>query len=120
MKKGWMSVIVAISAVLFGSICNQIGGQITWKTLIVASCFIIVIAFVTKLLFSKNEKCIFIEIIGYSSMCTYLFHRPVYWLISKMVGPIDIKIAFVVFVPIVIAVGYMLQRAYDKIIEGLH
>lgn len=50
--------------------------------------------------------------IGYSSMCTYLFHRQIYGIFSKLLGKFSFVESFAVFC-VVIIICFCIQKEYD-------
>lgn len=64
-----------------------------------------------------------ISFLSYASMCAYLFHREIYWLLLKIKHPQTnwgtILYLFFIGVPIVFFLSYYIQKYYDKAIKSL-
>ena len=65
-----------------------------------------------------------IDFFAYISLALYLFHRHVYLFLSflfvKMGFSVEIWVLFFVYLPIAIAVSYIIQRLYDGIIKAVY
>lgn len=55
-----------------------------------------------------------IDIISYSGMAIYMFHRPVFYVMEQLFGKFSLAFAYLVCVPLVIISGWIIQSVYDK------
>ena len=64
-----------------------------------------------------------LSFVAYASMAMYLFHRPVYHFARDLGlppdGPARLAVLFGVCVPVVILVGWLVQRGYDRLVALL-
>lgn len=60
-----------------------------------------------------------VSIVSYSSMCMYLFHREVYWMLLKLYNPVTnwggASYLFIIGLPLVFVISYCIQKLYDKL-----
>ena len=98
------------------------GNLFEFKTNI-ASFFGIIGLYLIALLLSKGPRIInkIIVIISYSSMCAYLFHREIYeYVCLKIGGRFNILAAYILVVPTIFILGFIIQYIYDYIIKILY
>lgn len=112
--------LMILAAVAFMVISTNIGTELVVCSIVSASCFIIFVLNLGKIL----EKTIILSLmnkISYASMCAYLFHRPIYWFIrcvwNKYIGDFTIISAYCVALPITLIVSFIFQYIYDKTIK---
>jgi peptidoglycan/LPS O-acetylase OafA/YrhL len=70
----------------------------------------------------RAGRCAVLQKIGFASFCIYLFHRPVWWLMTDMYSPTNLvmKVAYLALlgIPLSILLSYYLQRFYDRYVGG--
>lgn len=72
---------------------------------------------INKISIAKVRRTV--QIIGYSSFCMYLFHRPVYFCIQKICGQtIPIYGTLIIF-PILVSLCYCINKLYDFVISEI-
>ena len=65
-----------------------------------------------------------ISYLSYASMCAYLFHREVYWMLMALYTPSSndwyiILYLFFIGVPVTFFLSYYIQRGYDKLVSRI-
>lgn len=91
------------------------------------SAFIFLIWCVDKINLSGGGKfCSSIEFVSYISLALYLFHRPVYQVLTMIINGLYTKgigsnlwVLYLIFVPIAIVVSYYIQKVYDKFLTRI-
>lgn len=104
------------STILYFVISSRIGQSFNMFTVICAFSFIYSIASITYFILGRFQKVRVLEFLSYSSMCAYLFHRPIYACLYKIHGPFNLITAYVICIPIVVILSYLVQKIYDKFI----
>lgn len=57
--------------------------------------------------------------LGYVSMAAYLFHSQIYETLYRAFGTFSIWVAYLVVLPLVFAIAYVIQKAYDRLVQKL-
>lgn len=64
-----------------------------------------------------------VHFLSYSSMCMYLFHREIYWMLLKLVQPVTdwggVSYLFFVGLPLIMILSYWIQKVYDTICKSI-
>lgn len=60
-----------------------------------------------------------ISVLSYSSLCVYLFHSQVYWMLEVLVGKFSWGFAYGVAIPSVLIVGWVIQKVYDRTLVAI-
>ncbi|MBQ4536035.1 MAG: acyltransferase [Lachnospiraceae bacterium] len=55
--------------------------------------------------------------LSYGSMCAYLFHRQILFVVYGCIGPFPIWFALIVMLPVVIILSWCIQKGYDNLFE---
>lgn len=114
-RKNYITTI--LSFILYLTTSITVGENFSILTFVCAISFIYTIANISYILFGKQHNNKIIEYISYSSMCAYLFHRPLYYCFQKIIGSFNLFIAFFVCLPTVIILSWLIQKTYDTIIS---
>lgn len=112
-------VYIPLFFVLFSGCCNRL--------LMMVSGYIgIIVMLNISMLLSNFKNLTFhkvVNVVSYSSMCMYLFHREIYWALLKLYHPVTawggISYLFIIGLPIVFGISYGIQKLYDKLSRGL-
>lgn len=94
---------------------NSLEALILFNVIMVSFCFI-------AYSISKKMKVMlkYFNIIGFSSYCIYLFHRPIWWGMLKVYHPDDAMIRGIYLgifgIPLLVAISYWIQKAYNELV----
>lgn len=78
--------LVVVSAVVYFLLGFNLGKEFVLLTYSCAFAFIYSLSSILVFLFSQVEMNKLIQSMSYASMCAYLFHRPIYWILMKVGG----------------------------------
>lgn len=99
-------------------LCVKLGSSISLQ-LIVAVLSIVPLYYCGALL-NKNQYIRKLSLlIGYASMCSYLFHRQFYGLMKAIIGDFSYAVAYCVVLPLMVVLGFCIQKTYDYCISKL-
>ena len=112
--RNWGCIVITFSSYFI--IGMKSGNNFTIVTFICCLLFI----YSVMNIFERLSKLVHfnraISYISYSSMCAYLFHRPIFYIIKIIVGEFEPVVAFLIYLPCVFILGGVFQRTYDKLI----
>lgn len=110
-------VFTLLSIIIFVFVSISIGHRMGKLSLISSSCFLVFILSLGKIL----EQTFLVKVLGkisYASLCAYLFHRPFYFYIQKIIGAFPIWAAYLFILPIILILCYGIQFCYDKFLKS--
>lgn len=122
----WQNLLISI--ILF-FICLSLDKFIQIRTLRLANCTVIALTFTTIIIYISNALTrlsvykIF-SWVAYSSMAAYMFHRQIIGAFRRLsIWPEDgiarLLFLLLVCVPLILLLGYAIQKAYDFIVKRL-
>lgn len=102
--------------VLFMSIVLYIGTKyFVWLIFPFVFSGILALLFISRLLENFVNERIIAPVI-YSSLCAYLFHRPIYSGLRHIFGDVSIYTCLLLYLPICLVVSFYIQHLYDLIL----
>ena len=75
-----------------------------------------VVLWISRVISIKPFQAV-IGFLSYSSLCIYLFHNQVLWVGELIFGKLSILIAYLLLLPILIMLSYLLQKNYDMFLS---
>lgn len=118
LRSKWALVILLIYVPLFSILAFGFGNRL----LMMGAGYVgIMVLLNFSMLLSKMRAELFqrvVDVLSYASMCMYLFHREIYWVLLKLYNPVTnwggVSYLFVIGLPLVFAISYCIQKFYDK------
>lgn len=111
-------IAMFLSVVLFSIISIIAGNEIGVLSFICVASFVVFLINVGKLL-EHSVLSKLLRPISYASMCAYLFHRPFYFGVMRLIGRFSIWVAYIVILPVLLVMCYGIQWLYDRFIKEL-
>ena len=93
--------------------------KLYYMSMICSVLFILSFSGIFNLIFSHVNSGKIIQFISYSSFCAYLFHRPIYYLMNKIIGDFSIIETYILIIPITLLISGGIQYSYDKLINKI-
>ena len=78
--------------------------------------FVLVIYF-SKIITQQKLYDVLFSKISYASMCAYLFHTQFYWVWLLILKRINVLEMYIIILPLLLIISFVLQRYYDKIVS---
>ena len=109
-------LLLCISILVYNSVDNKIYSILSQLTISLFS--VPLVLYISKKI-SNRFICSIISVLSYSSLCVYLFHSQIYWVLEVLVGKFSWGFAYGVAVPSVLIIGWVIQKVYDRTIETI-
>lgn len=81
--------------------------------------FIVMILEIGKLAAMNSILCKSLSLISYSSMVAYMFHRQYFILFYSYFGELPIWATYLILLPVLLALSWLVQYAYDRLINKI-
>jgi peptidoglycan/LPS O-acetylase OafA/YrhL len=119
--QSWITVLTLFTLITFIDWPNNLLGNLSFMPLITIGS--LCLYYYGSIVQGSLKKLKIVFIISYSSFCMYLFHRPVYVLLTWLYYPDgdipQLLYLYLICMPVIIIFSYYEQKLYDQIIKKL-